>query len=321
MHKINYLDGYALAYPTLKQLRYLIALERHLHFGHAAQSCHVSQSAFSLAIKDLESLLKVSLVDRTSRSTVFTSLGSSIASQARLALFDVEALMDISRNFQEVLSGTLKVGIIPTVAPFLLPHILKDIHAQFPKLDLYIKEGKTDIIHSSLLDGELDLLILALPMELNNVEILPLFKDRFYLAYHQETRFITPHNFDIDHLNEQHVLLLEDGHCLRNHVISTCNIAQKNPTQRYSASDLYSLVKMVDGDLGISFIPELTVDSGILQGTAIKTQRLADSAHRDIVLAWRKSSSRQQEFNLLAKSITASVTELCCNIQSTYKPS
>lgn len=298
-----------MAYPTLKQLRYLIALERHLHFGHAAKSCHVSQSAFSLAIKDLETLLKVSLVDRTSRSTVFTSIGSSVASQARLALFDVEALMDISRNFQAVLSGTLKVGIIPTIAPFLLPHALQDIYAQFPKLDLYIKEGKTDSIHSSLLDGELDLLILALPMELNNVETLSLFKDHFCLAYHQETRFVESNHFDIKHFNEQHVLLLEDGHCLRDHVINTCNVVQKNPLQRYSASDLYSLVKMVDGDLGISFIPELAVDGGILQGTSIKTQRMADSAYRDIALAWRKSSSRQKEFKLLAEVITASVAD------------
>jgi len=179
--------------------------------------------------------------------------------------------MDISRNFQAVLSGTLKVGIIPTIAPFLLPHALKDIHTQFPKLDLYIKEGKTDSIHSSLLDGELDLLILALPMELNNVETLPLFKDHFCLAYHQETRFIESNHFDIKYFNEQHVLLLEDGHCLRDHVINTCNVVQTNPLHRYSASDLYSLVKMVDGDLGISFIPELAVDGGILQGTSIKT--------------------------------------------------
>ena len=267
----------------------------------------MSQSAFSLAIKNLESLLNVSLVDRTSRSAVFTNVGSSLVSQARLALFDIEALMDITRSFQEVLSGALKVGIIPTVAPFLLPHVLRDIHAEFPNLDLYIKEEKTDVIHSSLLDGELDLLILALPMELNSVETLPLFKDHFYLAYHQETRFIEPKNFNQNHLNEQHVLLLEDRHCLRNHVMTSCNITQKYPARRYSASCLYSLIKMVDGDLGISFIPELAVDGGILQGTSVKTQRMEDTAYRSIALAWRKSSSRQKEFHLLADVITASV--------------
>jgi len=296
-----------LAYPTLKQLRYLIALERHLHFGHAAQSCHVSQSSFSLAIKDLEALLNVSLVDRTSRSVIFTSIGSSIVSQARLALFDIEALMDITKSFQEVLAGTLKVGIIPTIAPFLLPHVLNDICTQFPNLDLYIKEERTNIIHKQLLEGELDLLILALPMELGNVETLPLFKDYFHLAYHQETKFIEPTNFNLQHLNEQHVLLLEDGHCLRDHVIRACNVIQKHPIRKYSASGLYSLIKMVDSDLGISFIPELAITGGILQGTSIQTQRMADTAYRDIALVWRKSSSRQKEFNLLADTIISSV--------------
>ena len=296
-----------MAYPTLKQLRYLIALERHLHFGQAAQACHVSQSAFSLSIKNLESLLNVSLVDRTSRSAVFTNVGTSLVSQARLALFDIEALMDITRSFQEVLSGTLKVGIIPTVSPFLLPHVLRDIGSQFPNLDLHIKEEKADVIHSALLDGELDLLILALPTELCNVETLPLFQDHFYMIHHKDTRLIETNHIQLENLNEQHVLLLEDGHCLREHIMTSCNITYKNPTRRHSASCLYNLIKMVDCDLGISFVPELSLDANIIQGTSVVSHKMGGNAFRDIALAWRKSSARKKEFNLLAEVITTSV--------------
>ena len=129
--------------PTVKQLRYLIALEKHLHFGKAAEACFVTQSAFSVAIKELETILNTSLVDRTNRSVVFTSTGKLVAQQARLAIFDLEGIVDIAKSYQEPLSGTLKMGIIPTIAPFLLPRILPLIRKKFPKLELYLKEEQT----------------------------------------------------------------------------------------------------------------------------------------------------------------------------------
>lgn len=136
--------------PTVKQLRYLVALEKHLHFGRAAETCFVTQSAFSVAIKDLETLLNVSLVDRTNRSVVFTSTGKLVAQQARLAIFDMEGIVDIAKSVQEPLSGVLKMGVIPTIAPFLLPKILPKIRKSFPKLELYLIEEQTKKIHQLL---------------------------------------------------------------------------------------------------------------------------------------------------------------------------
>ena len=289
--------------PTVKQLRYLVALEKHLHFGHAAEACFVTQSAFSVAIKDLEELLNTSLVDRTNRSVVFTSAGKLVAQQARLALFDIEGIVDIAKSVQEPLSGVLKMGVIPTIAPFLLPKILPKIRKKFPKLELYLKEEQTKRIHELLLEGELDLLLLALPFDLKNTETSSIFNDPFKLAYKKDTKLIDPENFSPNKLNKESILLLEDGHCLRDHALSACNIGRKSKISKFSASGLYSLIQMVDSDLGVTFIPQMAIDSGLLKNTKIHTKELKDKSYREIGLAWRKSSVRKHEFKLLADVI------------------
>lgn len=289
--------------PTVKQLRYLVALEKHLHFGNAAESCFVTQSAFSVAIKDLETLLNVSLVDRTNRSVVFTSVGKLVADQARLAIFDIEGIVDITNNVQEPLSGVLKMGVIPTIAPFLLPKILPKIRKRYPKLELYLKEEQTKKIHQLLLDGELDILLLALPFELMNTESISIYNDPFMLAYKKGTKLINPDNFVANKLNQESILLLEDGHCLRDHALSACSIGRKDKISKFSASGLYSLIQMVDSDLGVTFIPQMAIDSGLLKNTKVQTKSLKDNAYREIGLAWRKSSVRKLEFNLMADVI------------------
>lgn len=286
--------------PTVKQLRYLVALEKNLHFGRAAEACYVTQSAFSVAIKELETLLNTSLVDRTNRSVVFTSTGKLVAQQARLALFDLEGIVDIAKSVQEPLSGVLKMGVIPTIAPFLLPKILPKIRKRFPKLELYLKEEQTKKIHQLLLDGELDILLLALPFELANTESISIFNDPFKLAYKKGTTLINPESFIPNKLNNHSILLLEDGHCLRDHALSACNLKRKDKISKFSASSLYSLIQMVDNDLGVTFIPQMAIDSGLLKGTRVKTCDLKDSSFREIGLAWRKSSVKREEFKLLA---------------------
>ena len=293
--------------PTVKQLRYLVALEKHLHFGRAAEACFVTQSAFSVAIKDLEELLNTSLVDRTNRSVVFTSAGQLVAQQARLALFDIEGIVDIAKSVQEPLSGVLKMGVIPTIAPFLLPKILPKIRKKFPKLELYLKEEQTKKIHELLLEGELDLLLLALPFDLKNTETSSIFNDPFKLAYKKDTKLIDPVNFSPNKLNKESILLLEDGHCLRDHALSACNLGRKAKISKFSASGLYSLIQMVDSDLGVTFIPQMAIDSGLLKNTKVKTKELKENSYREIGLAWRKSSVRKHEFELLADVILDSV--------------
>jgi len=294
--------------PTVKQLRYLIALEKHLHFGKAAEACFVTQSAFSVAIKELENILNTSLVDRTNRSVVFTSTGTLVAQQARLTMFDLEGIIDITKSSQEPLSGPLMMGVIPTIAPFLLPRILPAIRKQYPKLELYLKEEQTNRIHQLLLDGELDILLLALPVDLINTESVSIFNDPFKLAYRKGTTLIDPENFSPNKLNKESILLLEDGHCLRDHAMSACSLSKKEKISKFSASSLYSLTQMVDSDLGITFVPQMAVDSGLLKQTKVVTSELKEKSYREIGLMWRKSSVRKQEFNLLADVIRGCVT-------------
>ncbi|MGB5247350.1 MAG: LysR family transcriptional regulator, partial [Woeseia sp.] len=187
-------------YPTIKQLRYFVALAEREHFGKAAADCFVSQSAFSAAIQELESTLDTQLVDRTNRQVTITAAGQEIEVQARLVLRDLDAIIEMAGERQEPLTSDLRLGVIPTIAPFLLPKVLPKLRKAFPKLTLYLHEGQTQAIHEKLLDGELDLLLLALPYELRSVETLPLFDDRFYLAYREGTDRVDPDNYRYNRL-------------------------------------------------------------------------------------------------------------------------
>jgi LysR family hydrogen peroxide-inducible transcriptional activator len=230
--------------PTIKQLRYFVALTETEHFGRAAEACFVSQSAFSNAIQELEALLEVQLVDRTNRSVTITAMGQQVATQARLCLRDVESLVEMARGQREPLTGELHLGVIPTIAPFLLP-------------ELYLHEDQSQRIYERLMDGELDLLLLALPYEMRGVDVLPLFRDRFALAYRQGTKRVDPDNYRFNRLDTDSILLLEDGHCLRDHALAACKIRNTQKIRRIGASSVLTLVEMVDADLGVTFLPEL----------------------------------------------------------------
>ena len=287
--------------PTVKQLRYFVALEEHAHFGKAAEACFVSQSAFSVAIRELESSLGVQLVDRTNRTVTVTSLGREVATQARLCLRDLEMVVRIARGNREALAGPLRLGVIPTIAPFLLPKLLPALRKQYPELQPLLREDKTQAIYERLMAGELDLILLALPFEMRGVDEMALFKDRFRLAARADTALVDPHNYSYNRLNAESVLLLEDGHCLREHAISACRIRKFDKINRFAASSLLTLVEMVDADLGISFLPEMAEGSSILAGTRVKMYPLRDDAFRTIGLAWRKGSGRAREFRMLGE--------------------
>ncbi len=285
--------------PTTKQLRYFAALAEHAHFGRAAQACFVSQSAFSSAIRELESQLGVQLVDRTNRQVTITAVGQDVATQARLCLRDLEDLVDVARRQREPLAGPLRLGVIPTIAPFLLPQILPAARKAFPKLKLYLREDTTEALHGHLMSGDLDLILIAFPYELRKVETKPLFKDPFLLACRQGTRLIDPGNYRFNRLNADSVLLLEDGHCLREHAIDACRLRNMETVSRFAASSLLTLVEMVDADLGVTFLPGMAEGSAMLRNTRVKTYRLTDGSHRKIGLAWRKGSARADEFKRL----------------------
>ncbi len=289
--------------PTLKQLRYFVALEQHGHFGRAAQACFVSQSAFSVAIRELEALLEVRLVDRTNKQVTITATGREVADKARCCLRDLEHLVATAQSHRNPLTGKLKLGVIPTIAPFLLPRVLPALRQRYPELQLYLHEGLTQELYDKLMSGDLDLILVALPYDMRSVEILPLFPDPFHLAHHRASQLIKPGERDISQLPPESILLLEEGHCLRDHALAACRIRQTEQLCRFSASSLLTLVEMVDADLGITYLPQMALDSALLQNTHIQTSPLAEDSRRDIGLVWRQGSAFSAPFQILGDFI------------------
>lgn len=293
--------------PTLKQLRYFVALEKHKHFGNAAKACFVSQSAFSVAIKEFESQLGAQLVDRTNKSVTITRAGREVANHARLCLRDIDFLGEIARSNQTPLSGRLNLGVIPTIAPFILPKLLPSLRSDYPELKLYLRENTTQNIHNLLLEGELDLILIALPFKLSNVEIMPLFKDHFYMACHKKSQLINPKDYSLKSFPKESIILLEDGHCLRDHALSACKIRNQDTLCHFAASSLLTLVSMVDADIGITYLTDMAINSSLLKDTDIKTHPLDKNSYRKIGLAWRKGSAREEEFTMLGENIKQAI--------------
>lgn len=289
--------------PTLKQLGYFLALCEEKHFGRAAERSFVSQSAFSTAIRELESALESQLIDRTNRTVTITAKGQDVATQARLVLRDMESLVDIAQGGQQPLCGELRLGVIPTVAPFVLPKVLPKIRKLYPQLELLLIEDQTQRIYERLMAGELDVLLLALPWTMRGIEQRVLFRDEFCLAYREGTARVDPEKYRFNRLDSDSVLLLEDGHCLRDHALAACKMRNTEKIRRFGASSLLTLIEMVDADLGITFLPEMARGSTLLRNTRVRLHALQDESYRNIGLAWRRGSRRVDEFNLLGDLI------------------
>ncbi len=289
--------------PTLKQLRYFVALVEHGHFGRAAAACFVSQSAFSVAIRELEALLEVQLADRTRKHVTITAIGHDLAAQARLCLRDAEALVEAARHQQEPLAGRLNLGVIPTVAPFLLPAFMAALPTEHPRLRLYLREEQTADLLRALREGELDAVLMALPFDVPNAEVMALFRDPFRLACRDGTARVDPQCYRFSRLQRESVLLLKDGHCLRDHALAACRMRQPDKISRFAATSLLTLVQMVDADLGITYLPEMAEGSSLLADTRVRTYPLDADAYREIGLVWRAGSARSEEFRALGRLI------------------
>ncbi len=286
--------------PTIKQLRYLVALADHLHFGRAARACYVSQSTLSAGIQELEALLDADLVDRNRRRVSLTPLGEQVVAQARRVLEEVERLCAIADSAREPLSGPLRLGIIPTIAPFLLPPLMPALRRAFPKLQLILKEALSADLCRALLAGELDVVLYALPYRCGGVEEEPLFADPFHAAFPPGSDPL-PARVRTADLDGRTLLLLEEGHCLRDHALAACSLPGVDPARSILGTSLLTLVHMVDNGLGVTLLPEMAIDGGILAGTGVRAVPLAESAAaRTIGLIWRKGSPRREEFRRLA---------------------
>ena len=292
--------------PTLRQLRHLVALADHGHFGRAAAAAAVTQSTLSASIKELETVLEAALVDRTRRQVVLTPLGKQTVERARRILADTEALALAARAEREPLTGTLRMGVIPTIGPYLLPAVLPGLRRSYRSLQLYLVEDLTPRLLEQLHVGQLDVVLLALPYDCGTVESATLFNDRFLLALPPDHPLAKERRIDPERLRSEEVLLLRDGHCLREHALSVCHLADRRHTEAFEATSLPTLVQMVDNGLGITPLPELAVDAGVLRGTSLVTRPFgSEEPGREIALVWRRGTGRREEFLLLAKELAA----------------
>ncbi|GAB5414507.1 MAG: hydrogen peroxide-inducible genes activator [Congregibacter sp.] len=292
-------------HPTVKQLRYLCAVVEHGHFGRAARACHVSQSTLSAGILELEEVLGVSLLERNNRTLVLTALGEEVVARARGLLLDVEDLVALCQASGEPLSGRLRLGVIPTIAPVLLPRLLKNLRHDHPKFTPFIREDLTEPLIEALHRGELDLLLLALPYEAEGVETMHLFDDPFLLASPVGHPLSQRDRLLVEDLVGQDLLLLEDGHCLRDHALEACKLRSREYTVPYQATSLTTVVQMVASGIGVTLLPAMAGENAALSASEISvTPFEGDDVSRQIGLMWRRKTPRQTEFRMLGDYIT-----------------
>lgn len=289
--------------PTIKQLQYLVALREHEHFGRAAEHCFVTQSTLSAGIRELESLLGTTLVERTRRVVRFTALGNKIADKAQAVLAEAEGLAGLARAQGRPLCGDLRLGVIPTIAPFILPKLLPRLRKEWPDLELYLREETSQAACEALHRGQLDCVLLAMPFACGDVEQSDIFEDRLFVAYPKgeapNVKAIHP-----DEIEEGRLLMLEDGHCLKDHALSACNRPEIRASAAMMGTSLHTLIQMVDNGLGLTFVPEMALKAGILEHTGIESLPLdTKNASRTISLAWRKNNPRAEEFEMLAETL------------------
>jgi LysR family hydrogen peroxide-inducible transcriptional activator len=291
--------------PSLRQLSYLLALHEHGHFGRAAAACFVSQSALSVGIAELERLLGTSLVERSKRHVRFTLIGEEIVARARQMVRAAEDLHVAAQRSYEPLVGALRMAAIPTIAPFLLSSILPALAREWPQLQLYVREMLTSVACEAMGRGAIDCVLLALPVECGEVESVAIAVDSLLLVAAKGEDDLALPLCDAD---AERLLLLEDGHCLKDHALAACNRAVAGSESRLVASTLHTLVQLVDAGFGYTLLPQMAIDAGILGGTRVEV-RPAQSLHanRQIALVWRSGHPRTSDFRLLGETIKRAV--------------
>ncbi|MEC7120413.1 MAG: LysR substrate-binding domain-containing protein [Pseudomonadota bacterium] len=288
------------ALPSLRQLSYLVALAETLHFTEAAKHCFVTQSTLSGGIMELERMLGGVLVERTRQQVRLTPLGEQVVARARLMLADAHDLMRLSRELSEPLTGDLHLGVIPTIAPFILSALLSAVRQDMPRLNLHLHELQSQVAVEQLLDGRLDMVLLALPFATEGLYVEPLCPEPLYwVTHHDDPAFKTTQH--IDDLPLDRLLLLEEGHCLRDHALSACPLGDQAGLSGLEASSLPTLMQMVHAQLGSTLLPEMAVRSGFVKAHAgLVSKKLDDAPERTLALLVRKSSTQMLELERLS---------------------
>lgn len=283
---------------NLRELEYLIAVDEERHFHRAAERCFVSQPTLSGQIKKLEKELGVLLIERNNRRVAMTEAGMAVVEHARKVLIETKAIKDVARYFQDPMVGDIRVGIIPTIAPYLLPIIMPHLHNHFKNLKLWLYEYQTDILLEKLQKAELDFLILALPIEDHEFQELDLFREPFRLAVNREQLLAKQKQINLGDIAQKKLLLLEEGHCLRGHILDVCLLAGAKEQGQYKATSLETLRHMVGENMGMTLIPELAVPKKITKADEVRYIEFSDpKPNRRIGMLYRKNSYREETFN------------------------
>ncbi|WP_296815938.1 hydrogen peroxide-inducible genes activator [Brevundimonas sp.] len=291
--------------PTLRQLRYLTLLAEHRSFRAAAQAAHVSQPALSAGIAELEKILGAPVVDRARSGLVLTAVGQAAVERAGDILARTEDLVDAAQAAGRPLTGRFRLGVIPTIAPFMLPVALPRLKAAYPQLRLYLREDLTPRLVQGLKTGGLEAALIALPYDMAGLEWAHIADDELLAATPADHPLAAQSKVTPEALDGEAMILLEDGHCLREHALAACGLPDPGPgdDEGFAASSLPTLVEMVGSGLGVSFLPAMAVRSGLTRNSQVAVRPLAaDHPSREIVIAWRKGSSRGAEARLLAEA-------------------
>ena len=291
--------------PSLQQLRFLSALAEHRHFGRAAATCNVTQSTLSAGLKELEERLGASLVERHRRQLLLTPLGAEIVGRGRKLLQDAEDLVELVHASKEPHSGALRLGVIPTIGAYVIPAAVEGLSVAFPKLKLYLREEQSDPLLDKLDKGQLDLLLLALPYDTGNVETMKLCDDNILAAVPKGHRLAKAKQIARAELACEPLLLMEDGHCLRSHALKACRLSKAGHNEEFQGTSLRTLLQMAAGGIGVTLVPQMAVATEITPGSGLVARRLAGDPSRTIALAWRRGSTRKQEFQAFGRYLTS----------------
>ena len=277
---------------NLRDLRYLVALADHKHFGHAAEASFVSQPTLSTQLKKFEDELGMALVERNPRNVLLTEVGEAVVKKARLILREADEIKAIARRAKDPESGTVRIGIFPTLAPYLLPHIVPNIVKRFPKLELILVEDKTEVILKKLHDGELDAGVLALPIHDESLHAQFLFEEAFVLAVPRNHRLAKARRVKLADLALESLLLLDDGHCLRDQALEVCAMTGAAEKPGFRATSLETLRHMVSANVGVTLMPSLSVHAPAPNSPGVSLVPFSDPApHRRIAMIWRRTSA------------------------------
>ena len=290
--------------PTLRQLQYLVAVTELRHFGRAAERCFVSQSTLSAGIRELEGLLSLQLFERTKRKVIPTPGGLEIARLATEILGKSAELVERAQTHERPLSGTLRVGVIPTIGPFMLPRVLAGIREQYPELRIYLIEEQSARLLDRLARGDLDTAVLALPYDTGEMETRVFWEEDFIVAVPSRHPLSKARSITSIELPADELLLLEEGHCMRDHALAACHLKDVPRATAFQGTSLYTLIQMVAGGQGITFLPEMAIESDLIRNADIRFLPLKEKGpHRRLGLVWRPSYHKKRDLELLARSI------------------